>query len=375
MNRKSIDQIFKAYIDKFEYLNDSHNNENYKWHVICEYQRLFDIDAPDFASMLRKVQDATDNTIDSYTQPFFGLVKIAEEEPEPIRDAFRALYVPDGGDLAIRQSKIDAFLTKCNELVEKYYPGSYLYKNDQRSAMAYLFFNDPDNHYLYKATEAKYLASCVGFYDDWGSMSEFKLDVYHRFCDELIAEIKATPALLDTHYSRFDAAKVSMHKDEPLHVLAFDIIYCAHTYGLYSGLDLTKVTAADRKLYQERKAKAQELLAAVEKAEIDMQMLSSAKRYFTGLIQSGAAVTHKMFGAVDVEAMDDGMLTLRIRKNGEQKRFGMLFSIANGFIKIDAVDFAEKVSQYKMVMLREMDIPRSLESAQKALQPYNEYLN
>lgn len=375
MNRKNLDQVFKVYIEKFEYINNAHNNENYKWHAICEYQRLFDIDATDFATMLKAVKDATENIIDSYTQPFYGLVNVACEEPECIREAFRALYIPDNGDLALRQTKIDTFLDTCNELIEKYYPGSYLYKNDQRSAMAYLFFNDPDNHYLYKATETKYLASCVGFYDDWGSMSEFKLDIYHRFCDELIEEIKNTPELVTTHNSRFDTVSETMYQDDELHVLAFDIIYCAYTYGLYSGLDLTKVTATDRKLYYERKLKAKELLVAVEKAEADMELLNNAKRYFIGLIHSGADVTHKMFGAVDVESIEDGMLTLRIKKNGEQKRFGLLFSIANGFIKIDTPYFSEKVLQYKAVMLREMDIPRLFESAQKALLPYNEYLD
>ena len=73
MNRKNLDQIFKVYLDKFEYINNAHNNENYKWHAICEYQRLFDIDAPDFVTMLKSVRDATENIIDSYTQPFYGL--------------------------------------------------------------------------------------------------------------------------------------------------------------------------------------------------------------------------------------------------------------------------------------------------------------
>ena len=34
MNRKNLNQIFDAYIQQFEILNDSHNNENYKWSAI-----------------------------------------------------------------------------------------------------------------------------------------------------------------------------------------------------------------------------------------------------------------------------------------------------------------------------------------------------
>ena len=325
--------------------------------------------------MLKAAKDSTENIIDSYTQPFGGLVKLAEIDPEPVREMLRALLVPDNGDLIVRQEKIDAFLLACDRLVNEHFPGSFLYKNDQRSAMAYLFFNDPDNHYLYKATEAKYLADCVGFYDDWGSMAEFKLDIFHRFCDELIAEIKAVPELVATHNSRFEKATKPMHPDIPLHILVFDIIYCSHTYDLYNGLSFDKVTSAERKLYQEKKAKAQDLLAAVQKAEADQAMLLEATKYFTELVLSGASVSHKMFGEVDVESLDGGMLTLRIRKNGESKKFGLLFSIANGYIKVTAEDFNDKVATYKAVMLRESDIPRSVKSAQDALLPYNKYLD
>lgn len=375
MNKKSLNQLFCAYIDKFEYLNNDTNCESYKWEAICKFQSIFNLDAPDFASMLKAARDSTENIIDSYTQPFGGLVKLAEIDPEPVREMLRALLVPDNGDLVVRQEKIDAFLLACDRLVNQHFPGSFLYKNDQRSAMAYLFFNDPDNHYLYKATEAKYLADCVGFYDDWGSMAEFKLDIFHRFCDELIAEIKDVPELLATHKSRFENASKPMHPDDPLHILVFDIIYCSHTYDLYNGLSFDKVTSAERKLYQEKKAKAQDLLLAVQKAEADQAMLLEATKYFTDLILSGASVSHKMFGEVDVESLDGGMLTLRIRKNGESKKFGLLFSIANGYIKVAADDFNDKVATYKAVMLRESDIPRSVKSAQDALLPYNKYLD
>ena len=206
MNRKNLNQIFDAYIQKFEVLNDSHNNENYKWSAIVEFQKAFDLSVSDDAlsGMLKEAKIASENLIDSYTQPFHGLVELAKPEraPDAVRAILTALLEDDGGDLVTRQEKIDTFLTECDQLVESYFPGSHLYKNDQRSAMAYLFLNDPDNHYLYKATEAKYLADCVGFYDDWGTMVNFKLDVFHRFCDELIEEIKATPALVATHQSR-----------------------------------------------------------------------------------------------------------------------------------------------------------------------------
>lgn len=377
MNRKNLNQIFDAYIQHFAVLNDSHNNESYKWSAIVDFQKAFDlsVSADGFAGMLKEAKDATENLIDSYTQPFHGLYELAKREPETVRAMLTALLEDDGGDLVARQEKIDTFLAECDQLVESYFPGSHLYKNDQRSAMAYLFLNDPDNHYLYKATEAKYLADCVGFYDDWGTMSNFKLEVFHRFCDELIKEIKATPALMATHQSRFVDAKKPMHEDELLHVLVFDIIYCAHTYNLYSGLSFDKVTSADRKLYQERRAKAQELAAALRKVEDEIVLLDEARTYFGRAINSGAAVTHKMFGPVVVESISDGFVSLKIQKNGEIKKFGLLNCIAGGFVKIDVPDFDEMLAKFKPAMMSEYTLPQRLKSAQDALQPYEKYLN
>lgn len=377
MNRNNLNQIFDAYIQQFELLNDSHNNETYKWSAIIEFQKAFDLSVSDdaFAGMLKEAKDATENIIDSYTQPFHGLVELAKKEPETVRAMLTALLEDDGGDLTARQDKIDTFLEECDQLIERYFPGSHLYKNDQRSAMAYLFFNDPDNHYLYKATEAKYLADCICFYDDWGTMSAFKLDIYHRFCDELIEHIKATPALIATHQSRFASVTKPMHEDESLHVLVFDIIYCAHTYNLYSGMKFDKVTSADRKLYQERKAKAQELLAALRKAEEESRLLEEAREYFTNVITSGAPVSHKLFGAVNVEGLTDGFVALKLHKNGEVKRFGLLNCIAGGFVKVDVPGFDACVAKYKTAMMSEFSLAQRLKSAREALQPYEKYLD
>ena len=377
MNRKSLNQLFDAYIQHFEVLNNSTNDESYKWSAIVNFQKWFDLTVSDEAlpGMLKEAKDATLNLIDSYTQPFSGLVELAKREPVTVRAMLTALLEDDGGDLAARQDKIDAFLAECDRLIEEYFPGSHLYKNDQRSAMAYLFLNDPETHYLYKATECKYLADCVGFYEDWGTMSNFNIEIFHRFCDELIEEIKATPALVATHQSRFTAAKQPMYEDEALHVLVFDLIYCAHTYNLYTGLSFDKVTSADRKLYQERKAKAEELAIALRKVEDEIVLLDEARTYFGKAITSGAVVTHKMFGPVDVEGIVDGFVSLKIQKNGEVKKFGLLNCIAGGFVKIDVPDFDEKVAQYKSAMMSEYNLAQRLTSAQAALQPYEKYLN
>jgi len=377
LNSNSLNGLIASYIEHFERINNNINNENYKWCAIVDFQAAFDLSAADdaFADMLKKSRDATSNLIDSSTQPFFGLVQLAKREPAAIRSLLKALLADDGGNLSLRQERINAFVAGCDRLTERYFPGSHLYRNDQRSAMAYQFLNDPENHYLYKATESKSFANCVGFYDDWGSMTAFRLDVFYRFCDEVLAGIKANQALLDTHQSRFAGAKRPMYPDPSLHVLLFDLIYCAHAYALSAGAQFERVTAAARKLYQERRAKARELAAALREAEQAASLLDEARTYFRRAFTSGAAMTHKAFGPVEVVQIDRELVTLKLRKTGELKKFGLLSCVSNGFIKIDVPDFEEKLEKYKDVLPREASLPKACARAREALRPYEEYLD
>ena len=55
MNTKNLNLIFENYISRFERINEPDGaNENYKWFAVHNFQEVFDIDAPDFASMLKK---------------------------------------------------------------------------------------------------------------------------------------------------------------------------------------------------------------------------------------------------------------------------------------------------------------------------------
>ena len=118
-----------------------------------------------------------------------------------------------------------------------------------------------------KTTEAQYLANAAEFYEEWGTYAAFRLDVYYRFCDALIDEISKNPDLLAIHQSRFEGHEAEMHPDTKLHILAFDIIYCARTYGLYTGVEIKDISSEDRKLYQQRKNKAIELAGQLAAAE------------------------------------------------------------------------------------------------------------
>jgi hypothetical protein len=382
MDKNNLQQVFEHYIENFAMVNDAEHKEYYKWQVCAEFRDLMDkaIAAPeqDFSAALYKAKVSTSNIIDSFTQPFYGLVKYAEEEPETVRRMFIELYAPDSGDLTVRMEKIAAFFDKSNELLEKYYPGSYLYRQNSHAVSSYLFLYDPDNHYMYKATECKTMADCIGFYDDWGTGDNIKLDVFYRMCDEILDGINHCPELLRTNESRYDGSlhmrEGKLHPDKNKHLLLFDIIYCCQTYNLFGIIPFAKPNSKEKKLILEYRQKAAGLKAVFDDAKRNFEQLEEALDYFTGVLKPGETVRHKKYGEGIIESVNRSHLIVKFLSEPEEKQLDLPIVIANGIIKCDQPGFDEKSREYKAVLSRAQTIPKSLDYAARALEPYEEYL-
>lgn len=376
MNIKNLTKVFDNYIQKFEFINNADNNESYKWAAVLEYQKAFDLDADDFVSVLKKAKQASGNLIDSTVQPFGGLVAMAEKngEAETIREMFRNLYAEDNGDLEVIQNKIDAFLVACDALLDKHYPGSHLYANDQRTAMGYLWLYNPDKYFFCKTTQAQYLAKCIEFYDSWGTYANFNLPVFYRFCNILLDAIKDNQPLLDTHRSRYEDYPQELHPDTELHILLVDIIFCSQIYGLYDGVAIQERSSAEIKLFLERKAKAADLYAKVQEAEANVVLLHEARAIFDQWLTEGATVKHKMWGEAVYKGTNKGYFVFYFTKTGETKTF-MLSAFANGFLAVDSPDYAAVMDKYKAVIKIDLAAYNNLDAAKKALLPYAEYLD
>ncbi|MBQ1734393.1 MAG: hypothetical protein II038_05875 [Lachnospiraceae bacterium] len=376
MNKKVLYELFDGYISKFDIFNmpEPGDDENYKWEAVANFQRVFDLDAEDFASVLKKARKASRNLVDSTVQPFGGLVVMAEEkgESETIRGMFRDLFEADKEDLAGQQRRIDEFLRQCDILLEKHFPGSFMYRNDQRSAMAYLWLHDPERYYLCKTTEAGYFAKCVGFYDDWGTYANFKLPVYYRFCDELVAAIREYQPLVNTHISRFENTTRTFHPDHNLHILAFDLIFCVGHYNLFGTNQ--PLSSQEIKLYLAQKEKAKQHMQAVQDAEAGLQDLYTAREAIIALLQRGAAVRHKSFGPASFKRMDGLSYCFTFGDNPAEKKY-MLAAFADDFLRIDDPSFDEIVAKYASAMRNEYSAQKKLKSAKAALLPYEQFLD
>lgn len=381
MNDNHLQQIFKNYIDQFERINGTDHQEYYKWQIIKQFRNEMDaaLSAPadEFSGKLYEVKKLTYNLIDSYTQPFHGLVKFAENEPETVRQMFLTLYSDDGGNIQERQKRVQEFLAKSHALRDKYYPDSYLYKDDMHSITGYLFLYDPDHNYIFKATHAQIFADCVEFYDDWGSGDTVKLDVYYRMCDELVSAIKASKELMATDASRFENGwgedPDTLYADPEKHILAFDLIYCCSTYGLFDGITFIRPKTKERQLMQERKEKAIRLSKNLDEARTRVQKLEEAKKYVNFVYAAGTTVHHKTYGEGVIKNNSKTAITVDFPEVGE-KKLGTFISAANGIISTDANGYADNIASYRDVLKKESSIKTEVSYAEREFAPYAEYL-
>lgn len=382
MNNNTMNQVFSHYIENFAMINNEEHGEYYKWQICHEFPQLMDeaLAAPEdeFASALYKVKVCTENIIDSFTQPFYGLVKFAEEEPETVRQMFIDLYEPDGGSLQVQMEQIEDFFNRSNELLEKYYPDSYLYKQNSHSVSAYLFLYDPENHYMYKASECNTMADCIGFYDDWGSGDNIKLDVFYRMCDEIVEEIKKCPELLKTNESRYDGSlnfkPGKLHDDVNKHILLFDIIYCCKVYDLFGIIPFARPNTKEKKLIIEYREKANSLKKAYDEAKEHAAELEQALDYFSTVVKVGEVVVHKKYGEGKITQINSQYIFIDFPSQGEVKQLGLPVVIANGIVRYNVADFDERLAKYKGVISKASSIPKQLDFAARALEPYEEYL-
>ena len=88
MNENHLQQIFKNYIDHFEELNGGKKKgptEWYKWRIANNFKEAMDTalksDDEIFWKKLYEIKKETEDFIDNYTQPLYGLVRFSEKEP------------------------------------------------------------------------------------------------------------------------------------------------------------------------------------------------------------------------------------------------------------------------------------------------------
>lgn len=382
MNDNHIQQIFANYIERFSDINGKEHQEYYKWQIAKLFHDQMDdalkSPAEELPQRLYQLKKLTSNLIDSFTQPFHGLSKFAENEPETVREMFNMLFRNATGDLLKRQEDMQEFIKRSHELRDKYYPNSYLYNDDMHSVSSYLFLYAPDYNYIYKSTHALAFADCIEFYDDWGYGTDLKLPVYYRMCDELVAAIKSNKELLHTDASRFENGwgvdPNTLHPDKEKHILAFDLIYCCSTYGLFKGISFTRPKTKERQLIQELKDKAKRYKKEFEDAQSDYEEKENALSYINNTYIIGAEIHHNKFGKGIIKEKNDSQITVDFADVGE-KKLGILTLIIHDLVSVNIPNYQEKITYYRPYIKNRERIKSTFDLAKKNFSAYSQYIN
>lgn len=322
MNIEKLHKVFDAYMDMFSVTYSKEHCEYVKWSAALHFQRTWNPDAEDFALMFKDAVSKTDMLINNRTvQPTAGILRLAQrpELQNIIRSMFKDLFMDDDGDLVFRQHRIEQFTLKANELLAEYEPGKWKYKQDFRTALAYLNLYRPEQNYLFKSSQAYQFKYCVEYGDDFGCGSQFSLEKYYRMCDEIRHEIKNYSGLTEKHKEYLEVCPEHIVDADLLHddcrLLTFDIIYCTSVYQLYekAGLTITKPvnkTSAQAKVI-DKKEIVDQLNELIKEDEAKLCELYGQRSQWDDFSLVGLQVSHIIHGKGLVIAQDQMKITVR----------------------------------------------------------------
>lgn len=315
MNRGNLHKLIDKYEEKFYILNNSEHDEIFKWRAARQFRDVWFSDeaktmlfSEKFNLAKKEFSILTDN---SYVSPSNGIVKIAEKDQDTVRRLFEEiLFADDGGNIITRQNNMDTFLEEFDKLRMKYYPQSFKFKQDRHAVSCYLAFYAPADNYIYRFSDAEAFAQNIEFGKDIGSGESFRLDYYYELCDIIVAALKEHPSLLDKHFA-FLSEKC--YRDDSLHILAFDLMYCCRTYNYYSGM--THATKKESiKAFTEAEAREKERLereAQIAELKDELHTLEMQKEQYENISLLNVEVFQSAYGSGIVIAQQGNKITVK----------------------------------------------------------------
>lgn len=390
MIQSRLHKLFDAYINHFKEINSEDepekniegHREYFKWIAAYSFSNFEFNNTMDYVSGLKELRKVSSVLIDTSSHyPFSALIKCAEKEgPDAVSNLFLHLFEDDNGDLKARQTRIDDFIRDSNAMAKRNGLGGYVYENSQSSAMAFLALKDPAHNCLLRTSLFKKFASRVGFADDWGTLDNFKLDVFYRFCDEIANSALTYSELV--HSKRYTEEFVEEHnisklvmpymKDKDKYLLVFDIIYCTETYGY---ADICPIDPEiERKIqlalfYQD----------ALHKAEEKMEQVIAAENYWNQYLVPGLCVFHAVYGDGTVEKVEGkGQCTyLQVVFPHKEKNIRFWFEDPklNTYLTLHVPNGGTDGAEYRLLLYQRGAIEKSLNEARLALEPYKCYLD
>ncbi len=204
-------------------------DEKYKWIAVQHFQKNWNIEAEDFAGMLKESFSQTYNLLQGgmyYANKM--LCALAQQDSEKMRSLFRLLY---DENLPLVE-RLQPFRTGCDELLEEFRKSAAEpekaknHYQDLRALCVYLSFRYPETYFLFKYRMYTGFRKLIDFKETSQEKdSEVrKYDNYARMCQAVLKEIEADAELQQMQREQVDS-ETGCYSDPKFHLLVQTIIY------------------------------------------------------------------------------------------------------------------------------------------------------
>ena len=200
-------------------------NEKYKWQAVKCFQLNWDVNATDFAGMLKRSLSSTANLLANVNNfPARMIQKFAEIVPEEVRAMFIELF-DESKDV---YERINSFKLKSSLLLERYGNGAAQHYQNENSISTYLWLRYPNKYYIFKLGEVKVVAS------ELESDYRFKKGAYadnihnfYAFYNEICTELQKDDELRNMLSTQADS---TCYADPEMRTLTIDVGFYISRY-------------------------------------------------------------------------------------------------------------------------------------------------
>ena len=233
-NRNRFEEILVKY--KQSFVVQRWRDEKYKWEAVKCFQDNWDVNALDFADMLKRSLEKTFNLLASANHfPKGMIVEFSERAPEEVRSLFIALF-DERKDV---WGRINEFKMQADVLLEKYGNGAAQHYQHENSITTYLWLRYPEKYYIYKFGEVKSVAS------ELESDYRFKKGAYAdnirnfiRLYDEINTVLKTDIELVNLFQSQLTD---DCYQDYELKTLTIDVGFYISRFVVQSKVESNEI--------------------------------------------------------------------------------------------------------------------------------------
>lgn len=364
MNDKNMSILLTNYKEHLKVMNDSLHDEVYKWDAVRYFQDNWDVDEDNFGAMFENAVSLAGNIINNTNHPAEGIIELAKYEDDTVRSLFRDLFAEDGGDLKVRDDKIQEFIDKSEELRKQYATDNWRYAQDYRSVLAYLSLYSPDENYLYHPTAVQRMVECIEVGKEVGNGKNFSLTKYYKLCDEIKEAIEATNDVVKAHdeYLRDSAYPDPFH-----HILTYDFISCVEAYQLYHNVTISKRSSrGSSKEADAHTLKIEQMESECHELAQKIKLLSREIQLLFNYSIQGTWVTHKKFGKGKITEQVGNHLTVEF--NGTVKTFLLPEAFSNHFLTSEEPEVFENYAALAIKIKEEKKLKNQLTLAEYTLE-------